>query len=169
MMFRNRSKTLIASVAAVPLAALAVAGCGGSSGSVSPPKTKDGRLATIGVANESVGNILVNSQGRTLYLFQRDTGATSECSGACAANWPPARAKTAPTVGSGANASLLGSKMRPDGTRQVTYNNHPLYLFVKDTKAGDTNGEGVSAFGGLWYAVSPSGNQVVASTSGGGY
>jgi predicted lipoprotein with Yx(FWY)xxD motif len=59
--------------------------------------------------------------------------------------------------------------MRADGTRQVTYNNHPLYLFVKDTKAGDTNGEGLTAFGGVWYAVSPTGNQVVAASTGGRY
>ena len=168
MMIRNRSKALIASVAALPLAALAVAGCGGTSSSVSPPTTKDGRPAAIGVSNESVGKILVNSKGRTVYLFQRDTGTTSECTGACAANWPPLRANAAPAVGSGANASLLGTTMRADGTRQVTYNNHPLYLFVKDTKAGDTNGEGLTAFGGVWYAVSPAGNQVVGQPSGTG-
>jgi predicted lipoprotein with Yx(FWY)xxD motif len=157
-------------MAALPLAVLAVAGCGGGGSSASPPTTKDGRPATIGVANENLGNILVNSQGRTLYLFQKDTGKMSECTGACAANWPPVRANSSPTSGSGANAALLGSTTRPDGTRQITYNNHPLYTFVKDTKNGDTNGEGVNAFGGMWYAVSPSGNQVVAqAASTGGY
>ena len=171
-MIQNRSRTLLASVAALPLIALAVAGCGGASGSVSPPTTKDGRAATIGVANESLGKILVNSRGRTLYLFQKDSGTTSECTGACAANWPPLRANGSPRIGSGANASLLASTMRSDGSRQITYNNHPLYTFVKDTKAGDTNGEGLTAFGGTWYAISPAGNQVVgqpASTGGYGY
>ena len=169
-MIRNRSRTLFASVAALPLIALAVAGCGGASGSVSPPTTKDGRTATIGVANESLGKILVNSRGRTLYLFQKDSGTTSECTGACAANWPPLRAKGAPRIGTGANASLLASTMRSDGSRQITYNNHPLYSFVKDAKAGDTNGEGLTAFGGTWYAISPAGNQVVAQPSStGGY
>jgi len=169
-MIRSRSRTFLATVAALPLVALAVAGCGSASGSVSPPKTKDGRAATIGVANESIGKILVNSRGRTLYLFQKDSGTTSECTGACAANWPPLRANGSPAIGTGANASMLASTMRPDGSRQITYNNHPLYTFVKDTKAGDTNGEGVSAFGGAWYAVSPSGNQVVAQPKGtGGY
>jgi len=169
-MIRNRSRTLLASVAALPLIALAVAGCGGASGSVSPPTTKDGRTATIGVANESLGKILVNSRGRTLYLFQKDSGTTSECTGACAANWPPLRAKGAPRIGTGANASLLASTMRSDGSRQITYNNHPLYSFVKDAKAGDTNGEGLTAFGGTWYAISPAGNQVVAQPGNpGGY
>jgi predicted lipoprotein with Yx(FWY)xxD motif len=169
-MIRNRSRTLLASVAALLLVALAVAGCGGGSGSVSPPTTKDGRAATIGAANESLGNILVNSQGRTLYLFQKDSGTTSECTGACAANWPPLRANGSPAIGSGANASLVASTMRSDGSRQITYNNHPLYTFVKDTKAGDTNGEGLTAFGGTWYAISPAGNQVVGQpASSGGY
>ena len=171
-MIQNRSRTLLASVAALPLIALAVAGCGGASGSVSPPTTKDGRAATIGAANENLGKILVNSRGRTLYLFQKDSGTTSECTGACAVNWPPLRASGSPAIGSGANASLLASTMRSDGSRQITYNNHPLYTFVKDTKAGDTNGEGLTAFGGTWYAISPAGNQVVgqpASTGGYGY
>jgi predicted lipoprotein with Yx(FWY)xxD motif len=169
-MIRNRSRTLLASVAALPLVALAVAGCGSASSSVSPPTTKDGRAATIGAVNESLGKILVNSQGRTLYLFQKDSGTTSECTGACAANWPPLRANSPPRIGGGANASLVASTMRSDGGRQITYNNHPLYTFVKDTKAGDTNGEGLTAFGGTWYAISPAGNQVVGQPAGtGGY
>jgi predicted lipoprotein with Yx(FWY)xxD motif len=169
-MIRNRSKTLLGSVAALPLVALAVAGCGSASSSVAPPTTKDGRAATIGVANESLGDVLVNTRGRTLYLFQKDSGTTSECTGACAANWPPLRANGSPTIGSGAKAALLASTMRSDGSRQITYNSHPLYTFVKDTKAGETNGEGLTAFGGTWYAISPAGNQVVAQPSStGGY
>ena len=170
-MIPNRSRSLLASVAALPLVALAVAGCGGGgTGSVSPPTTKDGRAATIGAVNEGLGKILVNSQGRTLYLFQKDSGTTSECTGACAVNWPPLRANGSPTIGGGVNASLLASTMRSDGSRQITYNNHPLYTFVKDTKAGDANGESLTAFGGTWYAISPAGNQVVGQpASSGGY
>jgi predicted lipoprotein with Yx(FWY)xxD motif len=162
--------TLIASLATLTLAVLVVAGCGSASGSTAPPTTKNGRPATLGVANENLGNILVNSQGRTLYLFQKDTGTTSTCTGACAVNWPPLRANGAPTVGSGANASLVGTTMRSDGKPQTTYNGHPLYLFVKDQKPGDAMGEGLTAFGGGWFAVSPAGNQVTGPTSpGGGY
>jgi len=170
-MTRSRSMTFLASVAALPLAVLAVAGCGGASGSPAPPTTKDGRPATVGVANEGLGKILDNSRGRTLYLFQKDSGTTSACTGDCAANWPPLRANGTPTVGSGVNASLIGTIMRSDGKPQITYNGHPLYLFVKDQKAGDTNGEGVNAFGGNWYAVSPAGDQVSAppANPGGGY
>jgi predicted lipoprotein with Yx(FWY)xxD motif len=166
---RSNSITFVASLAALPLAAVALAGCGGSKASASArPMTADGRPATLGVANNGLGKILVNSQGRTLYLFQKDTGTNSTCTGACAQNWPPLRATGKPTVGSGASASLIGTSMRSDGMPQVTYNSHPLYLFIGDSKAGDTKGESVTAFGGSWFAVSPAGSEVAGSTSGGG-
>src|SRR3954454_11974394 len=157
-MIYKRSLTFLAGGAVLLLAALAVAGCGGggkSSGSSGPPKTASGRTATLGVSSASLGNILVNSQGRTLYLFKRDSGTMSECNGACAVNWPPLRASGKPTIGSGAKASLISTSTRSDGVRQVTYNGHPLYLFKGDSKPGDTNGEGLNAFGGSWFAVSP--------------
>jgi len=169
----KRMITLLAGGAVFLLAAFAVAGCGGggkSSGSSGPPKTADGRSATVGVSNEGLGKILVDSRGRTVYLFSKDSGTTSECSGACAVNWPPLRATGKPTIGSGAKASLVSTSTRSDGARQVTYNGHPLYRFEGDKKSGDTNGEGLTAFGGSWYALSPAGNQVSgqAPSSGGG-
>lgn len=170
-MTRSRSMTFLASVAALPLAVLAVAGCGNASGSAAPPTTANGQPATVGVANRGLGKILVNSQGRTLYLFKKDSGTMSECTGACAVNWPPLHANGKPTVGSGANASTVATTTRSDGRSQVTYNGHPLYLFTGDHKPGDTNGEGLTAFGGGWFALSPAGNQVSPKTSspGGGY
>jgi predicted lipoprotein with Yx(FWY)xxD motif len=173
-MTRNRSTTSLASAMAV-LVALAVAACGSSggsnaNGSTAPPKTANGQSATVGVANEKLGKILVDSQGRTLYLFQRDSGTKSTCTGACAIEWPPLRATGKPTVGSGANASLVATSARSDGRPQVSYNGHPVYLFSADQKAGDTNGQGVNAFGGLWYVLSSSGDQITtASGSGGGF
>jgi predicted lipoprotein with Yx(FWY)xxD motif len=166
----RRSITFVAGAAILTLAALAAAGCGGN-GSASRPMTKDGRAATLGVANDGLGKVLVNSQGRTLYLFQKDSGTQSTCTGACAINWPSLKVRGRPTVGAGANASIIATTRRPDGTSQVTYNGHPLYLFVGDHKSGDTNGEGVNAFGGGWFAVSPAGDQVSPKTSspGGGY
>ena len=104
--------------------------------------------------------ILVNATRRTLYLFKADAGANSACTGACATAWPPLRANGKPTVGSGARASKLGTTKRSDGKPQVTYNGHPLYGFIKDKKSGETNGEGLSAFGAPWFAVSPAGKQV---------
>ena len=168
-MTRRTSITVLAGAAALVLT-LAIAGCGGSNNTATPT-TANGSAATIGVANDNLGDVLVNSQGRTLYLFQKDSGTKSACTGACAAAWPPLRANGKPTVGNGADASLVGTTRRSDGKPEVTYNGHPLYLFVKDQKAGDTNGEGVNAFGGSWYAVSPAGDQVSAppANPGGGY
>jgi ketosteroid isomerase-like protein len=73
-----------------------------------------------------------------------------------------------PTVGSGANASMIGTTARSDGKPQVTYNGHPLYLYAGDQKAGDTNGQGVTAFGAAWYALSAAGNQVSGQPSSSG-
>jgi predicted lipoprotein with Yx(FWY)xxD motif len=164
--------TLLAGAAAVLLATLALTGCGsgGSSTAQAAPKTASGQSATVGVANTGLGNVLVNSAGMTLYMFGKDTGSQSTCTGACAQNWPPLLATGTPTVGIGATASMLGTTTRSDGGRQVTYNGHPLYLFVGDKKPGDTNGQGLTAFGGSWFALSAAGNQVSgqASNSGGG-
>ncbi len=148
---------------------LALAACGSSGKSTSAPTTPG---ATVGVTNNSsLGDILVDAHGRTLYLFQRDTGMTSACTGQCTTNWPPLVAN-APTAGSGANTTLLGTTKRPDGTTQVTYNGHPVYLYSGDSSAGDANGEGLVAFGGSWYTLDPSGNQVTSgagAASSGGY
>jgi predicted lipoprotein with Yx(FWY)xxD motif len=176
-MTRRKPIAFIASAVAVPIIALGVAACGGggsgATAASSPPTTASGHAATVGTANAgSLGTVLVDSQGRTLYLFKKDTGTKSTCVGPCASAWPPLRASGKATAGSGANASMLGTTPRSDGKPQVTYNGHPVYLYSGDQNPGDTNGEGVSAFGGLWYAVSSAGNQIVgqasSSSSGGG-
>jgi predicted lipoprotein with Yx(FWY)xxD motif len=168
--------TFLAGAAVIPVTALA-AGCGGGGSgatasttrATTPPKTTTARVATIHAANSRLGKILVDSRGRTLYLFKRDVGKKSACFGMCATFWPPLRANGKPTVGSGAKASLVSTIKRSDGKPQVTYNGHPLYTFAMDKKAGDTKGEGLTAFGGRWFAISPSGKQVSpkASTSAG--
>ena len=170
-MTQRRPITFLAAGVAVPLVALVASGCGGGGGATAaspPPKNASGHAATVGAANEgSLGKILVDSQGRTLYLFKKDSGTKSACSGACALNWPPLRASGKATVGGGASASELGTTARSDGKPQITYNGHPLYLFVGDKKAGDTNGQGLTAFGGGWFALSSAGSQVSAQSSGG--
>jgi predicted lipoprotein with Yx(FWY)xxD motif len=112
------------------------------------------------VASTGLGDVLVDRQGRTLYLFERDSGTMSACTGACAVNWPPLRVRGTALVGGGARSSNVGRTARPDGISQLTYNGHPLYTFVNDKKPGDTNGEGINAFGGSWFAVSPAGAKV---------
>jgi predicted lipoprotein with Yx(FWY)xxD motif len=183
-MSRSKPIRFLAGAAALPLVALAVAGCGGGGGGGSaaaasgPPKTASGQTATVGTASGgNLGTILVDSQGRTLYLFEKDSGTKSACFNACATNWPPLRDSGKPTAGTGLNASLLGTTPRSDGNPQVTYNGHPLYTFVMDQKPGDANGQGSTAFGGSWFTLNTAGNQVTAAaqpttttsgTSGGG-
>jgi predicted lipoprotein with Yx(FWY)xxD motif len=169
-MTRRNILTTLSGALLVALSVLAVAACGGGGGATAAtrPKTTSGASATTGLANTSLGNILVDSQGRTLYLFKADSATTSACTGACASAWPPLLASGKPTVGAGADASLIGTADRSDGTNQVTYNGHPLYRFAHDTKAGDTNGQAVTAFGALWYVVSSSGNQITGRVSSSG-
>ncbi|MCW2966110.1 MAG: hypothetical protein JWO17_3362 [Actinomycetia bacterium] len=130
----------------------AIAGCGGNA-SHALPTTNNGRPASVGVASTGLSDVLVDRRGRTLYLFERDSGTISACTGACACavNWPPLSVRGTPLVGSGAKPSDVGTTARPDGISQLTYNGHPLYTFVNDKKPGDTNGEGINAFGGSWF------------------
>jgi predicted lipoprotein with Yx(FWY)xxD motif len=116
--------------------------------------------AALSLGSSSLGNILVDSQGRTLYLFAADTATTSKCTGACASAWPPATVSSMPTAATGLQASLLATLTRADGTKQMVYNGHPLYTFSHDAKAGDTNGEGVVAFGAGWFVLGASGNKM---------
>lgn len=172
-MTRSRSLNFIASAGLIPLVALTVAACGGggssaSAATASPPKTSTGASATVGVANSSLGSILVDSTGRTLYLFKADVGAKSACAGACATAWPPLLAAAKPTGGTGLTASKIGTITRSGGNRQVTYNGHPLYLYVGDKKPGEVTGQGLTAFGAAWFALSPAGNQISATPSSSG-
>ena len=167
----------------VALVAMAVAGCGGNNNNVkaSAPvasakvSTPSGGKATVSVGTGSLGKYLVDSQGRTLYLFAKDTGTMSTCSGACASDWPPSTTSGHPEAGSGVNAALLGNITRSDGGTQLTYNGHPLYRYAGDQSPGDTNGQGLTEFGGGWYVVSPAGHMIQGSgatatstTNGGG-
>ena len=133
-----------------------------------PPRPRARQSATVGAANTGLGQILVDSNGRTVYLFKKDNGTKSACSGACADAWPPVRADGKPTVGAGADASQVGTTKRSDGKPQVTYNGHPLYLYQGDQKPGDTTGQGSTGFGAPWYVLSPAGTEVTGQPSGGG-
>ena len=121
--------------------------------------------ATVNVSESADhGSILVDANGMALYAFMADTqnGDTSTCGDddGCATEWPPLVSDGDPVAGEGVDASLLGTITRDDGTMQVTYNGWPLYLFEEDTAAGDTNGQGIDEFGGLWFLVSPTGDAI---------
>ena len=162
----RRRNIYLGSALALPVAALAVAGCGGggSNGNQSAagakPPTSHVRVATIDVRATSLGRTLVDSQGRTLYLFEKDKGSSSTCSGACAAAWPPVMTSGRPMAGAGARQADLGTTRRSDGSTEVTYNGHPLYYYAGDQSPGDTNGQGVKGFGAPWYVLSPTGKKI---------
>jgi len=107
----------------------------------------------INAKDTSVGKILVDDKGMTLYLFDKDKDGKSSCTGECATTWPPVVTTENPTAGQGVNAAWLSTTDRPDGTKQVTYHNHPLYRYTKDTKPGDMTGQGVEDSGAKWYVV----------------
>jgi predicted lipoprotein with Yx(FWY)xxD motif len=115
---------------------------------------------TVAVAKSRLGSILVDSRGITLYDFVKDKRGTSSCYGACAALWPPLITKGKPHAGHGVRASLLGTTRRKDGKLEVTYNHHPLYYYVSDRKPGQTTGQRLNQFGGLWWVLSPSGKEI---------
>lgn len=162
-------------------AVLAVSGCGGSSssssgsaeggaygsgGETSASKTANANsessaaVAAVKVASvPKVGKVVADAEGFTVYDFHKDQGTKSACYGACAKAWPPVTTSGAPKAMSGAEASKLGTTKRSDGTVQVTYAGHPLYTFVEDAKPGEAKGNDVSAFGGQWYALMPSGEE----------
>ena len=111
----------------------------------------------VRVARTGLGRILVNAQGRTLYLFLQDHDGKSACAGTCTRVWPPAIVAHAPQAGAGVEAAKLTTTLRTDDTRQLVYNGHPLYAMVADTRPGQTQGQG---FLGTWFVVSPAGHLI---------
>ena len=131
----------------------------------SPAATGSSSSAAATTINQAAisgipGKALVDSQGRTMYLFEADKGGTSMCTGACAAAWPPVSVSGTPQAGGGVSQSLLGTITRSDGTMQLTYNHHPLYYFAGDASAGQDKGQGLKAFGAGWYVVNARGAKI---------
>jgi predicted lipoprotein with Yx(FWY)xxD motif len=118
-----------------------------------------GGHATVSVRKTKLGTILVDGQGRSLYLFLKDKHGKSACAGACAKFWPPLMTSGKPTAAKGVQAKLLGTTVRKAG-RQVTYAGHPLYTYAGDAKAGQTNGQGSTNFGAAWWVLAPNGHQI---------
>lgn len=172
----------IGMASAVPIVlALAIAGCGSSKSSSSAASAPASTPASSGGAYgqstgssasgstaaalittkhaSKLGTILASGSKRlTVYLFEADKSGSSSCMGACASVWPPVTGS--PKAIGGAMSADLGTVTRSDGTKQVTYKGHPLYLYVKDKDDGDAYGEGIKSFGAAWYALAPSGKKV---------
>jgi len=122
-----------------------------------PAASTSSNAAEVDVAqNSSLGSILVDAKGMTLYLYTKDTPNTSNCYSTCATYWPPLLTTGTPVAGTGVNASMLGTTARTDGTTQVTYNGWPLYYYASDKAAGDTTGENVQ---NVWFVITPDGTQ----------
>jgi predicted lipoprotein with Yx(FWY)xxD motif len=158
----------IRSVAAV--AATAVLGLLAACSTASSPAT-GGPPPTDGVVNmathATVGAYLTDSRGHALYLWVADSAGTSACAGVCATTWPPLTVTGSPRAGSGLEAAKLGTVARSDGSTQITYDKHPLYLYAPDTKAGDLNGQGSTSFGAAWWLVSPNGSAITTALDNG--
>lgn len=139
---------------------LVVAACsnGDDTGGGAEDEPDQSTPATVAVEDSDLGQIVVDGEGRTLYVFLVDEGTESTCYDDCEASWPPLTVEGDPT-GDGVDASLLGTTEREDGSTQVTLDGHPLYYFASDEAADDVNGQGV---GDVWYVVSPEGEAITA-------
>jgi predicted lipoprotein with Yx(FWY)xxD motif len=173
----------IRALAVVGVAAFSLAACGSSSKASSTPDTTTAATtattaapdttaapttvttaapaatAAVTLASTKLGMVLVDAKGLTLYRFDNDTAAgKSTCAaGACASTWPAATVTGTPAAGTGVDTSKLTTFTRDDGKTQLQMDGHPLYTFAGDTKAGDTNGQGI---GDKWYAVGADGDKV---------
>jgi predicted lipoprotein with Yx(FWY)xxD motif len=129
-----------------------------------PSASAQAAATVIKTASGSAGAFLTSSSGRAIYLWDKDTMNTSMCSGACAGAWPPVTANGSVTAGAGVTAKDLGTITRSDGTKQVTYNGHPLYYYAGDTGPGMASGQGSDSFGAKWWLVSPAGASITAAS-----
>lgn len=123
-----------------------------SSMPASAPATADAATLKLAMADSSLGSILVDGKGMTLYLFTKDAPNTSNCTGQCLAAWPPLLGK--PTAGKGVDAAKLGSFTRADGSTQASYNGWPLYYWQADAKPGDVTGQKVN---NVWFVLDKNG------------
>ena len=155
---------LVAAVAVVVAAAIAVL-VATSGASTTKSQQTVAAASAISVKQTSLGQTLVDANGRTLYLFRADRPNVSTLSAAGQAVWPPFTATTKPRALSGAVAGRIGTVTQPGGGSQVTYNGHPLYYYVGDHGPGQTTGQGLNEFGALWYVLGPGGNAVTSSAT----
>jgi len=171
-----RTHRMITGPLALAALGLLAAGCGSSSsskpesattvtsaavattGTATTGTSAGGATTEVTTATTPLGEILVDSKGMTLYVYAKDTTGKSTCNAACASAWPPLAGAVA-KAGSSVSESSLTVITRDDGSKQIAINGQPLYTFASDTKAGDTNGQGV---GGVWFVVQPDGTPIKA-------
>jgi predicted lipoprotein with Yx(FWY)xxD motif len=165
---RARGPRIAAVWLGIAALAIAAAGCSGGAGSAygtptapaASPATAPAAGGAIAAQSTSLGVILVDASGRTLYEFANDANGSSACTGQCATNWPPVAAPSPLPTSLAGVTGQIGMITRPDGTSQLTIAGHPLYTFAGDTAPGQTNGQGKILDGGLWSVVSAAGAPV---------
>jgi predicted lipoprotein with Yx(FWY)xxD motif len=151
-----KSRTVALSLAAAALAASAACG-GGSDGSSGPQPVPAATGDAVSAQPTSLGTILVDGKGRTVYVFANDTTDRSTCTGSCIADWPPVVAPAPLPASLPGVTGALGATTRTDGSRQLTVAGHPVYTFSGDSSPGQTSGQGLTLNGGLWTVVLPTG------------
>ena len=164
----TRRNVVLLTIAATGIALSSA--CGSSDGSSGAGPTPPATGEAVSAQSTSLGTILVDGRGRTVYVFANDKTNVSTCDGACAADWPPVPAPSPLPASPPGVQGALGTTARSDGTRQLTVAGHPLYTFSGDSAAGQTKGQGITLNGGLWTVVSPAGapdkNAGTAASSG---
>ena len=156
-------RMLWSGLAAVTVTALLVSAASALAGGTAPTSSTRKKAVRISTRKlPKLGTVLVNSKGRTLYMFVPDKRKRVTCKGVCAKVWPPVKLpKGARPVARGkAKRRLLGSDHNPAGGRVVTYNRWPLYTYVADRKPGQAKGQALNLNGGLWYVLRPSGKVI---------
>jgi predicted lipoprotein with Yx(FWY)xxD motif len=131
----------------------------------STPAAGSGKAMVISTGSSSAGKFLTNASGRALYLWMKDPKNQSMCTGGCAGAWPPVTTTGTVTGAGGVLSSDLGTITRAGGTKQVTYDGHPLYYFSGDTSADQVNGQGSTGFGAYWWLIAPSGSAITSSVT----
>ena len=158
--------TLLVAACSTGSSSTAAAGTSSPAGASSSSAAAGGSGSTvITTVSSSAGTFLANGSGHAVYLWTKDSSGMSACSGACAGAWPPVTTTGTVTASGGAKSSDLGTITRSNGTKQVTYDGHPLYFFSGDSGPGMASGQGNDGFGAKWWLVSPSGSDVTSAVS----
>lgn len=156
-----------ASLSAVALAAVTLAGCAAPTRSENgAPTSAAPAHITLTTATAPFGTYLTDSAGRALYLWDADRGGSPTCYGDCARAWPPVTVAGTVSAGPAVQASLIAQVKRTDGTEQVTYGGWPLYFYRTDVRAGELSGQGDTGFGAVWWLVAPDGTPLPSEPQG---
>lgn len=168
---RSGTRSVAGWVGALTAAALLLAGCGSTSPTARSTVTPSGSDAAssagaqVSTTSGSLGVVLVDGQGRTLYVFDADPKGTSGCYDSCATAWPPLATTADPTAAGEAVAKELSTSTRTDGITQVLYGGRPLYTYAQDGAPGQTTGQGLNQQGGTWWVAGIDGAPIKTSAA----